>query len=198
MVINAGRCHYAVGDRRSGGTTSAIFKTRRRNPLDIKKFEAPCSFPWGSSTGSSWHAGSGVRINSQGSVGGRWVSQRPRRLQVTVRDCQTGEAKRTFPALFTFAKGGTLTVTTAGQLPSLSTPGLGVWRHTDGHTYSAVSEAFVFSSAGAWTQTHRLTRVIEIGNDADEFTDTVALQIFDTSGNLIVTGCATSVASRFE
>jgi len=120
------------------------------------------------------------------------------RLQVTVRDCQTGQALRTFPAMFTFAKGGTLSVTTAGQLPSLSTTGLGVWRHTDGHTYSAVSEAFVFSSAGAWTQTHRLTRVIEIANDAQEFTDTVALQIFDTNGNLIVTGCATSVASRFE
>jgi hypothetical protein len=120
------------------------------------------------------------------------------RLQVTVRDCQTGQALRTFPALFTFAKGGTLTVTTAGQLPSLSTPGLGVWRHTDGHTYSAVSEAFVFSPAGAWTQTHRLTRVIEVGNDAREFTDTVALQILDTNGNLIVTGCATSVATRFE
>ena len=120
------------------------------------------------------------------------------RVQVTVRDCQTGGAQRTFPALFTFAKGGTLTVTTAGQLPALSTTGLGVWRHTDGHTYSAVSEAFVFSSAGAWTQTHRLTRTIEIGNDANEFTDTVALKIFDTSGNLIVTGCATSVASRFE
>jgi hypothetical protein len=120
------------------------------------------------------------------------------RLQVTVRDCQTGQALRTFPALFAFAKGGTLTVTTAGQLPSLSTPGLGVWRHTDGHTYNAVSEAFVFSPAGAWTQTHRLTRVIEISNDANEFTDTVALQIFDTNGNLIVTGCATSVASRFE
>ena len=120
------------------------------------------------------------------------------RLQVTVRDCQTGQALRTFPAMFTFAKGGTLSVTTAGQLPSLSTTGLGVWRHTVGHTYSAVSEAFVFSSAGAWTQTHRLTRVIEIANDAQEFTDTVALQIFDTNGNLIVTGCATSVASRFE
>ena len=120
------------------------------------------------------------------------------RLQVTVRDCQTGQALRTFPALFTSAKGGTLTVTTAGQLPSLSTPGLGVWRHTDGHTYSAVSEAFVFSPAGAWTQTHRLTRVIEVSNDTQEFTDTVALQIFDTNGNLIVTGCATSVATRFE
>jgi hypothetical protein len=120
------------------------------------------------------------------------------RLQVTVRDCQTGAALRTFPALFTFAKGGTLTVTTAGQLPSLSTPGLGVWRHTGGDTYSAVSEAFVFSPAGAWIQTHRLTRAIEVGNDADEFTDTVTLQIFDTNGNLIVTGCATSVAHRFE
>jgi hypothetical protein len=120
------------------------------------------------------------------------------RVQVTVRDCQTGQALRTFPALFTFAKGGTLTDTTAGQPPALSTTGLGVWRHTEGHTYSAVSEAFVFSPAGAWTQTHRLTRVIEVSNDAHEFTDTVALQIFDTNGNLMVTGCATSVATRFE
>jgi hypothetical protein len=139
--------------------------------------------------------GSGLTARAQSEdagLKGTW------RLQVTVRDCQTGQALRTFPALFAFAKGGTLTATTAGQLPSLSTPALGVWRHTDGHTYSAVSEAFVFSPAGAWTQTHRLTRVIEIGNDANEFTDTVALQIFDTNGNLIVTGCATSVASRFE
>ena len=120
------------------------------------------------------------------------------RVQLTVRNCQTGVALRTFPALFTFAKGGTLSVTTAGQLPALSTTGLGVWRHTDGHAYSAVSEAFVFSTAGVWTQTHRLTRAIEIGNNEDEFTDTVSLQIFDTNGNVIVTGCATSVGSRFE
>src|SRR6267378_227604 len=119
------------------------------------------------------------------------------RVQVTIRDCHTGVALRTFPALFTFAKGGTLSVTTAGQLPALSTTGLGVWRHTDGHAYSAVSEAFVFSTAGVWTQTHRLTRAIEIGSDENKFTDTVALQIFDTNGNVIVTGCATSVGSRF-
>lgn len=119
-------------------------------------------------------------------------------VQLTVRDCQTGVALRSFPALFTFAKGGTLSVTTAGQLPALSTTGLGVWRHTHGHAYSAVSEAFVFDTAGVWTQTHRLTRAIEIGNNEDEFTDTVSLQIFDTNGNVIVTGCATSVGSRFE
>jgi hypothetical protein len=134
----------------------------------------------------------GKSESQAGRLEGTW------RLQVTVRDCQTGAAQRTFPALFAFAKGGTLTETTAGQSPALSTPGFGVWRHTDGHTYSAVVEAFVFSPAGAWIQTHRLTRVIELDNDADEFTDTVKLEIFDTNGNLIVTGCATSVARRFE
>ena len=143
--------------------------------------------------------GSGLTVRAQSEdsdshnrLEGAW------RLQVTVRDCQTGAALRTFPALFTFAKGGTLTATTAGQLPSLSTPNLGVWRHTEGHTYRAVSETFIFSPAGAWIQTHRLTRTIEIGNGADDFTDTVALEIFGTTGNLIATGCATSVASRLE
>jgi hypothetical protein len=120
------------------------------------------------------------------------------RAQLTISNCQTGEVLRTFPALFAFAKGGTLTVTTAGQLPSLITPGLGVWRHTDGHTYSAESEAFLFSPAGVWTGTQRLTRAIEVDNDADKFTDTVALEIFDTNGNRIVTGCGTTVASRVE
>ena len=121
------------------------------------------------------------------------------RAQLTVRNChQMGEVLRTFPAMFAFAKGGTLTVTTAGQLPSLSTAGLGVWSHADGHRYSAVSEAFLFSPAGVWTGTQRLTRAIEIDNDADAFTDVVSLQILDTNRTVIVTGCGTSVARRFK
>jgi len=120
------------------------------------------------------------------------------RVQLTVRDCQTGDALRMFPAIFTFSKGGTVTYSTAGQLPSLSTPGLGAWHHVDGHNYSAVTEVFIFSPAGAWIQTHRLTRVIEVSGDGNEFTDTVALEILGTNGNLIATGCATTAASRME
>ena len=120
-------------------------------------------------------------------------------MQVTVRDCNTGQALRTFPAVFTFSKGGTATVITAGQLPSLATPGLGVWRHTQDHDYSAVTDAFVFSPAGAWIQTHRLTRAIQVSIDGDSFTDQITLQILDTAGNLIATGgCASSVANRLE
>src|SRR5437016_12113248 len=142
---------------------------------------------------------SGARARAQAEDGGSHNGlQGTWRLQLTVRDCQTGAVLRTFPALATFAKGGTLTLTTAGQSPSLSTPSLGIWQHTGHHTYSAVSEAFVFSPAEDWIQTHRLTRAIQIGDDTDDFTDAVALQIFDTNGNLIVTGCGTTVATRFK
>jgi len=141
--------------------------------------------------------GSGLNAGAQsesqaGRIEGTW------RVQLTVRDCQTGAALRTFPALFIFGNGGTLSFTTAGQPPALSTPGVGVWGHAGGNNYSAVSETFVFSPAGVWIQTHRLTRVIEIRNDANEFTDTIALEIFNPTGNLIATGCGTTVANRLE
>ena len=120
------------------------------------------------------------------------------RVQLSVTDCQTNAVLRTFPARFSFAEGGSLTATTAGQPPALSTPLLGVWNHMYGRTYSAVTEAFIFSSAGAWTSIQRLTRLIVVSRDAKSYTDTVALQILDTNYNVIVTGCGTSVATRME
>lgn len=130
------------------------------------------------------------RPESQGRLEGTW------RVQVTIRDCQSEAALRTFPAFLTFAQGGTLTETTTGFPPAQRTPGHGVWSHMDGHTYSAVSEAFLFSPAGVWTGNQRLTQVIEIG-DADVLSSTATNEIFDTNGNLILTGCATAVGNRF-
>jgi len=120
------------------------------------------------------------------------------RAQLTIRDCDTKAVLRTFPATFSFAKGGTLTVTTAGQPPSQNTTGLGVWNYLYGRTYSAVSEAFMFSPAGAPTSIQRLTRVITVSWDAKRYTDHVALEILDPHRNVIVTGCGTSVAVRLE
>ncbi|HMG00284.1 MAG TPA: hypothetical protein VK560_03485 [Gemmatimonadaceae bacterium] len=142
-------------------------------------------------TTSGLGAQEGNSGSQAGPLEGMW------RVQLTVRDCQSGAVQRTFPALFAFAKGGILTYTTAGQPPAVATPGYGIWGHTGGHSYSAVTEAFIFNPAGSWIQTHRLTREIELNKAADEFTDTTQLEIFDTSGNLIVTGCATSVGRRF-
>jgi hypothetical protein len=198
MVANAGERHYAAVDRRSG--VSATFKTKRRTPLtsrNVKRFAA--SHGAALVLAGLLVLGSGltataqsVNAESPNGLAGTW------RVQLTILDCQTGQVLRTFPALFAFATGGTLSVTTAGQVPGLNTTGLGIWRHTKGHSYSAESEAFVFSTAGAWTSTSRLTRAIEVSNDGNEFTDIVALQIFDTNGNQIVAGCGTSVGSRMK
>jgi hypothetical protein len=57
---------------------------------------------------------------------------------------------------------------------------------------------FFFSSAGTWTSTQRLTRVIEVGSDGNRYMNVIGLEIFDTNGNLIATGCGTTVANRME
>jgi hypothetical protein len=120
------------------------------------------------------------------------------RVQVTLHDCQTGAVLRNFPALLTFAEGGTLTETTTAFPPAARTPGHGFWRRTGRRTYKAVTEAFLFNPAGTWTGTQRLTQAIEIGNDPDELTSKATNEIFDINGNLLMSGCATAVAHRFE
>ncbi len=135
----------------------------------------------------------GVKANADSgarTLEGTW------RVNVTVRDCVSGGILRTFPALLTFAQGGTLTETTAGFPPAVRTPGHGFWRHTGDHSYAAVSEAFLFNG-GTWTATQRLTQSIEIGDNPDELTSTATGEIIDTSGNVTST-CATAVATRLE
>ena len=127
-----------------------------------------------------------------GKLEGTW------RVQVTIRDCQSGAALRTFPAMLTFAQGGTLTETTTGFPPALRSPGHGVWEKIGGHNYRAVSEAFLFNPANSWTGTQRLSQIIEIGSEPDGFKSTATNEIFDINGNLIVTGCATAVGDYLE
>lgn len=127
-----------------------------------------------------------------GKLEGTW------RVQVTQRNCQSGAALRTFPALLTFAEGGTLTGSTTAFPPALRGSDYGVWNHTDGHSYRAVSEAFIFSPAGAWVLTQRITQAIQLDLGGDSFTSDAAVEFFDTLGNTTLTGCATAVATRME
>lgn len=133
------------------------------------------------------------RSESQGKkLEGTW------RVLVTARDCQTGAAVRTFPALLTFADGGTLTGTTTALPPALRGPDHGFWRKTGPRSYLAVTQAFLFNPAGAWTSTQRITQTIELGQHADEFTSSASSEFFDTNGNLTMTLCATAVGTRLE
>jgi hypothetical protein len=120
------------------------------------------------------------------------------RVHVTQRNCQTGAELRTFPALLAFAEGGTMTGSTTAFPASLRGSDQGVWNHNGGRRYGAVSEAFLFSPAGAWVSTQRITQAIQIGPGQDSFTSDAAVEFFDTAGNVTLTGCATAVATRME
>ena len=120
------------------------------------------------------------------------------RAIVTLKVCQTDAEIRTFPAITIYDKDGTFHAVAAGLSPTRIGPDYGTWRQTGKSTYLATSEAFLFSAAGDWTGTQRIIRSIEFGSDPNKFTAETATQILDVNGNLIATGCATGVATRFD
>ena len=124
-----------------------------------------------------------------GKIEGTW------RVQVTLRNCQNGDPIRTFPAMLTFASGGTLTGTSTVLPPASRGGDFGIWQFNGGRGYSAVSEAFLFNS-GVWSQTQRITQAITLSQDADILSSEAHTEFFDTSGNLVSSGCATAVATR--
>ena len=71
--------------------------------------------------------------------------------QVTIRNCQTGEAIRTFASIGTFMSGGTSLDSTSGIPQSLKTPGHGIWSHISGNTYRFKFKSFSFDPSGNFT-----------------------------------------------
>lgn len=120
------------------------------------------------------------------------------RADVTLRVCQTGAVIRTFPALSTYAKGGTMNSIAAGSNPARNSADYGIWRHEGGQTYTGQTDALLFNAGGEFSGIQRVSRYIQIGDDGDHSTANVSIEIFDASGNLVLNGCATAVATRME
>ncbi len=117
------------------------------------------------------------------------------RVTVTIRDCQTGEFKRTVLALNTFLPGGSMFETANGFLRS---PSHGTWQKIAGHDYTATFIFFTFNSDGTWFGSNKITRTITLSRDHQTFTAVASFGVFDANGKLITNGCATEAAQRFE
>lgn len=115
-------------------------------------------------------------------------------VHVTIRNCVSGTALRTFPAINTFSPGHIAGGSTTASSPSQLTQGLGSWERTGEHTYRAITLGFLFDATGAWTGTQRLMHLMEVKGDEISFTSTV--QFFDTQNVLLSAGCATAVGHR--
>lgn len=132
------------------------------------------------------------RRNGSRGLEGSWNTQ------VTIRNCQTGAAIATFPAMNTFMSGGTLQETGARTSPALRAPGHGVWSFGNGHTFSSSFQFFRFNPDGTYAGIQRVRRQIEVSRDGSSFNASATIEIFDPNGVLLTTGCASETATRFE
>ncbi len=123
------------------------------------------------------------------------------RTQITPRDCHTGEPLLPFtiPGLITYHKGGTLSETAvAPGGPASRGPGHGVWNRRNRRHYDGSFVFQLFNPDGSFAGTQRINANIELDASGDRWVNNATFQILDANDNVIQTGCATAVGTRFE
>ncbi len=124
------------------------------------------------------------------------------RTVVTPRNCLTGlPAAPAFRSVFMFNKGGTMDAygVGPGQTPALVSPEYGLWQREQGwQDYSFKFLVYRYNTSGVYVGWNRISATLELGESGDEFTTNSAIQVLDANDNIIGTGCATAVGTRFE
>lgn len=111
---------------------------------------------------------------------------------VTMRNCQTNEALRSFPVMNSFQQGGTMTETSR-SLANRS-PGLGVWERINGNTYKSIFIFFRSNPDGTDNGYQKVKRQHTL--DGKTLTTVATFENFNPQGVLTSTGCATETAAR--
>jgi hypothetical protein len=125
------------------------------------------------------------------SLVGVWVTQ------VTRRNCDTGDPIGTSRPQNTFAEGGT-SLETIGPT-NLRSPGNGIWKREHGwNEYSFALRFMRFDAAGVFVGSGIVRGTITLDDTGDNYTSTATNDVLDVNGNVIASGCATSVATRFK
>ena len=119
-------------------------------------------------------------------------------VQLTIRNCQTGVAIRTFPEVATFMFGGMMLDSTSGIPQALKTPGQGVWSHVSGDIYQFSFKSLNFDAGGNFTGWTKVTHEATLNSDASEYTSEGTAEVFNANGISIFKGCSTTTATRFE
>jgi len=124
------------------------------------------------------------------SLVGVWVTE------VTRRNCDTGAPIGTSRTQVTFAQGGTLLETIGPSI--LRSPGNGIWKREQGWSeYSFALRFMRFDAAGVFVGSGIVRANITLDETGDNSTSTAANDVLDVNGNVIASGCATSVSTRF-
>lgn len=137
-----------------------------------------------------WVSAQEPKGNDQGLVGS-W------NLEVTLRDCETGTASFSFPAMSTYNQGGTM------QQAAIPGPGVtalgghGVWSHQTGRGYSGAFQSFGINPDGTFGRLI-VRSAISLGQGGNDYTSTDTAEFLDANGTVVGRACSTTAATRFE
>ena len=125
------------------------------------------------------------------SLVGVWITE------VTRRNCDTGQPiGNTGRIQNTFAEGGTFLETIGPSI--LRSPGNGIWKREQGWSeYSFALRFMRFDAAGVFVGSGIVRAAITLDETGDNYTSTATSDALDVNGNVISSGCATSVSTRF-
>ena len=85
-----------------------------------------------------------------------------------------------------------------GSSPALRSPGHGVWQREHGwHDYSFTFTFYRYNASAVLLGSQRVTAALDLGS-SDEFVSRSVIEVLDLNDNVIATGCATAVGTRFE
>jgi len=111
-------------------------------------------------------------------------------------DCNTGQERPPFPALVTFHSDGTMTADTSAL--EGTTNEYGSWQRAPGsQNYSFRDTFFSIDESGALAITGIITANVHL-TDANSWTYSATIELFDADGNLIFSTCGRGTATRFE
>lgn len=133
---------------------------------------------------------------AQGTGGGRLVGTWD--TVVTIRNCTTGNADRSFASIASFNHGGTTVGSTSGMPQSSRTPEHGIWRHVSGNTYLFKFKSFSFDPAGNPISYGVVTHTIELDQSGDTYRSEGGVRIYNMNGVQIAEGCSDAVGTRFD
>jgi len=114
---------------------------------------------------------------------------------VSLTDCASGTVVANFKTMQVFHAGGTLTDTSAAD-PSTRGPGMGVWSGR-GLTYEARFRLMRFSGGSfvGWTSA---SRTIDLAEDGQTATGSIAVDIIDPLGNVLASQCGFYTSQRAD
>jgi len=124
-------------------------------------------------------------------------------VTVTPNDCNGHQIAPSFPALLTFAHGGTLTGSGMPSfiLPRQTSPAYGIWSSTGGHTFTSSSLGFITLNGAVVATQKLILKTIVIGDNPDQWAVDDAVSEFrdpNDPSHILFSNCASGVAQRFE